>query len=369
MTKCRGSTQLKLPFTGKTIRFAPSRGASVAASPGKVWADGSEIYATVRKPGGDSKISVHASGQIHFRAEAKDKQDWAPLLRLGMGPWSHAVELRFLLSDRAGQPFGVAESLAGKRAHLIPTPEGSFLCINLLIANKDASPNSPMPLGMFGGATSLWQVRLRDDRHAVLIARLLSLDDANRDLIETYRAGLGLKVNFEAMPTGRTHVELMSMSWSPTGGNVVVIVPLGLEAVRAEGDATDSNAQTVEVADFYSPASKINIQAPDGAVVASIELAEVRSTLKLMRGVSSVVALGRVQLDLVPTNLKPGSPFLVAPARLKCMPVLAVASPRDWEYMIASRFDGQAFTVELRKLSNSLINKNLSSPIPHLASD
>jgi hypothetical protein len=49
----------------------------------------------------------------------KLKQDLAPLMQLGRGPWMHAFEMRFLLSEGAKMPFGERESLKSKSAHLV----------------------------------------------------------------------------------------------------------------------------------------------------------------------------------------------------------------------------------------------------------
>jgi len=99
-----------------------------------------EIYASSRSPGGSPKISVHASGQIHFRLEGKLKQDLAPLMPLGSGPWLQAFELRFLLSELANAPFRERESLKNKSAFLIPVPSGFLLCANLILG-RTGTPN------------------------------------------------------------------------------------------------------------------------------------------------------------------------------------------------------------------------------------
>jgi hypothetical protein len=143
-----------LPLESKAIRFAPSRNQEPSASFWKIWAEGSEVYASSRSPGGLIKISVHASGQIHQRLEGKLKQDLAPLMRLGTGPWFHAFELRFLLSDGALSPIGQRESLKkSKKAHLIRAPEGSVLHANLIIGSAGTPLDCPLPVEFTGGQT------------------------------------------------------------------------------------------------------------------------------------------------------------------------------------------------------------------------
>ena len=97
---------INLPIQGKAIRFGPTRNGAPAASLWKVWVEGNEVYASTRNSGGTAKVSVHASGHVHYRLEKKLKQDLAPVMQLGSGPWLHAFELRFLLSDGLILHFG-----------------------------------------------------------------------------------------------------------------------------------------------------------------------------------------------------------------------------------------------------------------------
>jgi hypothetical protein len=135
-----------LPIEGKAIRFAPGRDNEPAASFWKIWAEGSEIYASSRSPNGLAKISVHASGQIHCRLERKLKHDMAPLMQLGSGPWLHAFELRFLLSDSAHSPFGERESLKNKSSYLLDVPGGFLLHANLIVGSMGTPYDSPFRL-------------------------------------------------------------------------------------------------------------------------------------------------------------------------------------------------------------------------------
>lgn len=75
-----------LPVEGKAIRIAPGRSQEPAAQFWKIWSEGNEVYASARTPQGLAKISVHASGQIHYRLGPKLKKDLAPIMQLGRGP-------------------------------------------------------------------------------------------------------------------------------------------------------------------------------------------------------------------------------------------------------------------------------------------
>jgi hypothetical protein len=135
--------KVRLPVEGKAIRFAPARDQNPAASFWRVWAEGSEIYALARTSGGIAKVSVHASGQIHYRLGPKLKRDLAPLMQLGSGPWMHAFEMRFLLSEGANMPLNERESLKNKSALLVPVPQ-----ITNSICGKE-SPPPPLSIEIF----------------------------------------------------------------------------------------------------------------------------------------------------------------------------------------------------------------------------
>jgi hypothetical protein len=116
-----------LPIEGKAVRFAPGHDQEPASRFWKIWAEGSEVYASARTPQGPAKIRVHASGQIHYSLGPKLKQDLAPLMQLGPGPWMHAFEIRFLLSEGAKVPISFAFLLTWPTAHRAdPRSPGPF---------------------------------------------------------------------------------------------------------------------------------------------------------------------------------------------------------------------------------------------------
>lgn len=202
----------KFPVEGKIIRFAPSREHRPASGVWRVWAEGSEIYALARNMNGFAKISVHASGQIHHRLAEKHKQEMAPLMLLPSGTWRHAFELRFLLSAGANVPPKEREPKENKAFYYIPVPAESFLCINLIIGPPRAPFDYPLPLE-FGGAQPLWRIRLANGCPAVLVARMLPLDDQNRQHIKYHREELKLGATVTTTQRPR-HAELHRLYWS-----------------------------------------------------------------------------------------------------------------------------------------------------------
>lgn len=361
------ATRLSHPVESKAIRFAPARNGEPAASFWKVWAEGSEIYALCRSLGGAPKISVHASGQIHYRLEAKLKQDLAPSMPLGTGLWHHAFELRFLLSEGALAPLGWRESLKNKSAHLIPVSDGFVLHANLIVGAPGISSDCSLPCEFLPAGQALWRARLRDGRLAVLVARMLELDDQNRDHIRFMREELQPTANLSTLPSGRERMEVFNFHWSPDGGNIVLVVPMGNEAFRSEQErsAPDQPCEPRQFS-YCCPASFAEILAPDGRRAAVFSLDQGETNIDLTKGGPTIVTVGMLSVQLEPRNLVAGSAFIATPCKLVCMPSVSGGNPRTWEYMVIARFDGFAMSTELRQVSVSLQNRNLAVPVRQL---
>ena len=223
--------QAKIPIEGKAIRFAPGRNNEPLTALWKVWAEGNEVYAASRSAAGSIHISIHESGQVHCRLGTKLKQDFAPIMPLRSGAWFHAFELRFLWSAGALSPVGQRESLKTKMGHLIQTPEGFVLHANLIIGASGTALDSSLPVELTG--QTLWRRRLRNGRVAVLVGRMLPLDEQNRERVRYIREELKVQVTFTTTPKTK-YFELHDMHWSPKGGNVILVIPMGEEAFRSE---------------------------------------------------------------------------------------------------------------------------------------
>jgi hypothetical protein len=355
-----------LPVEGKAIRIAPGRSQEPAARFWKVWAEGNEIYASARTPQGLAKISVHASGQIHYRLGPKLKQDLAPIMQLGRGPWMHAFEIRFLLSEGAKAPLKEKESLKNKSAYLIPVPQGLVLYANLIVGTVAIPSDCPLPAEFAGGQT-LWRTQLRDGRPAILVGRMLPLDSQNQDNIKYLRERLKPTVTFSSMPR-EPYVEIFHLHWSPEGGNVVLVVPMGDEAVRSEEEITPSIGSALAARKFryQSSQSTIDVVAPNGLRVAVLELDAVDKQIELLKNRPSTHDVGALRMRLEPNNLIAGSKFMAAPCKLVCVPRIDGGSPRNWEYTVLARFDGFALSIELQQISASLRNSNLATAVSQL---
>ena len=284
------------PVEAKAIRFAPGQDQTPAASFWKVWTEGNEMYALSRSSAGVAKISVHASGQIHYRLGPKLKQDLAPLMRLGLGPWFHAFEIRFLLSPGGNAPLRQRESLKNKSAYLISVPKGFVLYANLLVGAVGTPLSCPVP-DEFGGGKAVWRTRLRDGRPAILMVRVLELDRQNRDLIKYFREELKVRVTLSGAPAEpEAYVELFNVHWSPNGGNVVLVVPMGDEIFYEQETTPDEPALDLRKFRYQSPQSTTDIIAPNGLRVAVVELGEVDKEIELVKNRPSTHGVGALKM-------------------------------------------------------------------------
>ena len=288
----------------------------------------------------------------------------APLMPLPSGAWLHAFELRFLLSAGANSPLKEQESKANQPIYYIPVPDGFFLCANLIIGPTGVPLDYQLP-SEFLGAYPLWRVRLPNGGPAVLTARMIPLDNQNREHIKFLREELKPNVTVTTMPTPG-YVEVHRLFWSAEG-NLILVVPMGEEAFRSEQDF----AQTAATRHFryHSSRSTADLIAPNLLRVAVLEMAEVNKGIDLMKGLPKIINLGLLTMTIEPSNLIAGSNFIASPVKLVCTPNVGGANPRTWEYVTHARFDGFCLSAEVRQISASLQNKNLATPVSGLGNN
>jgi len=215
-------------------------------------------------------------------------------------------------------PLRQRESLKqNRKAYLLDFPDGHFVCANLVIGCAGIPLDCPLPVGISG--QTLWRTQLRDGRPAVLVGRLLELDDQNRGHIRYFREELGLTATVLTMPAS-SYFEIHNLHWSPQDGNVILVVPMGEEAFRSEQDFPQPGAMSIPPRHFHyrNPRSTVDLIAPNGLRVAVIEVAEVNKVIELMKGLPRTVELGLVTMRIEPSNLVTGSRFIAPPCRLIC---------------------------------------------------
>jgi hypothetical protein len=284
-----------------------------------------------------------------------------------LGTWLHAFEIRFLLSDGARSPFGETES-APKGTRLMIVPDGHVLLANLIIGPKGAPLDLPLPVEFLGGEP-LWRARLRDGRIAVLVGRVLALDEENRGHIRRLREE-GPVVTVKQMSDLR-YAEVHRLDWS-AGGNIVLVVPRGDEAFRSEEDDAAQAAKSRPIAHtfrYQSAASKVEILAPDSRVVAVIELPTIDQQIELLKGHPKIAELASLTMRLETSNLVSGGKFTASPRKLTCNPSLDGVVLGEWTNDIRASFDGICFSAEVCQTSHAIQNRHLPSPISQLGDD
>ena len=348
-----------LPIEGKEIRFAPGRGGEPLTAFCRVWAQGNEVYAAARSAMGEMHLSVHASGQVHFRLAAKQKQDLAPLAVIGVGPWLHAFEMRFLVSEDALRPIGQRESLKKKIAQLIRTPEGQYLYVNLLIGAKGIPLNTEPAIS----GQTIWRTRLKDKRTAVLVGRFFDLSQENRDHLRHFREDGKITITLSG-GGGSKYVEIYHVHWSTSGGNVINVIPLWEDFIRYEQEPLGDVAACIKTFRFVRSLASAELIAPNGRRVATVQLTGVDQAIDLTKNVPKEVEIGLMSLRLDAANLIAGSKIKVLePVKLLPQFNISGAAPDNgWEYTIRGDFDGSRLSVNVDPVSAGLQNKKLSGP-------
>lgn len=301
------------------------------------------------------KVSVHASGQIHMRLGRRDLQPLAPPLLLDGSDWYHALEIRYLIGpDRSVRPH-VKKLKKKEKAYLIDVSDGNALVLDLMVA-----PAGPLPVEapQFGGAKPLWRTSLTDGRHVLLIGRVMQLSTEDQSRIEDLRGPDGPKVTFDRETPTSVDVELTHVCWNNAGGNVVLIVPSGSEAIRKLGrpaslEPVAEDRRQPEV-DFLCPDASLEIRAPNGRRVALLVLESAKKRLALSRNEAVTAEVGQFRLRRFDEELISGQRFELPPLTLPAAPSIAGLQPREWKYTVGCTYDGTHLTVTIRPMSVGL---------------
>lgn len=308
------------------------------------------------------KISIHASGQTHLRMERRELQLLFPPLGLAGSDWHHALEIRYLVAPDRFRP--TPKKLKKKeKAFLIDVADGHALILNLLLTSTTPPPTLP---AQFRGAQSLWGAALADGRQVTLIGRVVLLDSENEDHLERLRGADGPKATFEAEPT-TLNLELSHIFWGP-GGNIVVIVPAGAEAVRTLGKPAslepDATKRRQPGVDYMSPDGLLTLHAPNGVAVGELVLIGDRGRATLSKNEYVIVRLGQLALTVFRENLIGGEQFELSPRSLPAVPSVDGRSPREFNYSVRCAYDGVNLSVVIRPLSVGLTVQSSDSGGP-----
>lgn len=344
------------PKKGKEFRFGPSRGETPVATIWKLSVIKSDIYIFARLPGHAVKISVHKSGQVHLSLAPKQNVPGTPCIRLGVGPWVHALQLRFLLLDNALEMPDQLKSLGKSAAVLIHVAPGAALYLDLIIGDAGIPVDCPLPLEL-QGRTLLWTETLQDKRRAALLIRSAAFTDEDLADLKLIHEDRRTTLTTQGEPTEALRAELMQVLHE-RGHNFVVVTPMGREAFRSDNEAAmDAATRKPLPCSITSPTAEGTLQAPDGNPVALISLAATSTCFDLRKGEwhSEVVCTATFQLLL--EHLRMGSAFIARPFKLECVPTVNRAHPIEWQYQIAGNFDGTELVIHFASLSAALPNQ------------
>lgn len=298
------------------------------------------------------KVSVHASGQIHFRLGRRDLQSLAPPLLLDGSSWYHTLEIRYLISpDRLRPPPKKFKKKEG--VYMVEVPDGKALILNLMVA--PAGTTAPIP-PQFGRAHPLWKSALADGRQVLLIARVGPLDEGNQETLARLRGAGGPKVTFAGGTPTSPHMELTEVH---PGGNVILIVPMGTESIRKLGkpaslESAESQRRQPEV-DCECPDASVELRAPNGARVAVLQLEGGRNRVTLSKNDHVATQLGQFRLTRFDENLIAGQRFELPLVSLAAIPSVAGLRPREWNYGISCGYDGTNLSVTISRRSVGLL--------------
>ncbi len=197
------------------------------------------------------------------------------------------------------------------------------------------------------------------------------MDEQNRKEIEFIRHELNPKISSSEPPTTSPYIEARRIVWSPEGGNVILVVPMGQEAIRVQAespthDVTNliANSRTVAIS---SPSASIVVTAPNGAAIGTLTISGMKSKITLLKNMTARASLGVVTLNMNAKNLIFGEKFRRPRILCSAVPTFDGASPRNWEYSVYFSFDGVALKAEIRQLSCSIRSANVSVPTPNIS--
>jgi hypothetical protein len=133
-------------------------------------------------------------------------------------------------------------------------------------------------------------------------------------------------------------------------------VPMGREAVRVvgEGRNAESTRKTRMLA-VKSASNLIDLPAPNGAVVARLEIRYPDAGLEVAKHEQMILPIGSASLKLTnPEALHPDGRFFIRPLPLPLPIVINGSRPKDWSYTVRATYDGSRFVAMVGQLSSSL---------------
>jgi hypothetical protein len=225
LTENRVGKALNAAERRTSLSIGPLRDGLFAAKLWRIWSQGDEFYAGQRDGLSRAKVSFHRNGKWHYDI-GQHRQDLCPAASLTTPGWSLALQLKFLLRDAPMPSPPLTRFKRSTNVVGIETTRGSKLLVNLLCAPEGTSLHDYIPAG-FDGIRML-AMRLRSMGVVIVTANLAPLEPAEKHRIATSDAAQVTTTQPISRADG-TNAELMEV-YSRSTGNVIAIVPLGLES-------------------------------------------------------------------------------------------------------------------------------------------
>jgi len=335
------------------FRIAPTRNGKLAAGFWKFFIYKNEIYASARGIGGESKVSVHRSGQIHTRTGERDIVTMRPLTLFGNSEWQHALQLRFVPSEESMRPN--LDALGHKHANIVEIPADSVLILDLLVSTSERESSLPPD---FVGTKVLWKSQRADGCHVAVIGKVTPIDATARERRD--RLTKIDKVGVSVTDGEGGYAELHDFHWSERG-NFVFVIPMPPDMFCLESNATrdpGSTKKTFEVLTVSSGQAIVTITAPNGASVATLSFLSSEQELSFYRETATEVQLCFVKLCLRAEGLIRGLIFKTSGFDVRAIPAVQGKTPPNWRYIGHAEFDGENLHVRIQPVCFSLRNEN-----------
>jgi hypothetical protein len=195
---------------------------------------GDELYAANQIGIRATKISIHKNGHIQVQLGAHKRIRLTKPLIIGNGHWLCPLQIRFLINPDSLSPH---DQKIRKRHFLIETPLDCVLIMDLIVWRTGCADFAELPMELLPAGEPFWRTKLRSGRAALLVARMKDMDEEDRSAIRRFRKE-NTPVATLRVPAGgpapNPYVEIKEVQWSPAGGNVLLVIPMGMESYHLE---------------------------------------------------------------------------------------------------------------------------------------
>ncbi len=171
-----------------------------------------------------SKISFHSGGNWQIR-NGPSTIRFTPT-KLYSREWLQAVSLQWFLSSETFHP----RPKGPESVQLIEVPEDKKLVVTLLVSLGNSNPDAPAA----GDGKLLWQERLKDGRTILIQQTAVSETEADRAFALRVRQNTTITITNPAIADD-FYAEATEIYSDKVSGNVLAMVPLGLDSLRFQG--------------------------------------------------------------------------------------------------------------------------------------